>query len=140
MVLHRPGRLLLHHTLDDTWRPHGMLPLAQCQAESTPISMKTTGGYGDELLAHLCAQDFLMSKLNPAQVKHFAYATLNRNKDDRVDAEGIAHLVKKMKTARTPQPNHLRLRHVRLTPPLWFGLRGRVRQPMEDLGDWEKNR
>ena len=36
--------------------------------------MKVTGGYGDALLEHLCAERHHVSKVNPSQVKHFAAA------------------------------------------------------------------
>jgi transposase len=52
--------------------------------------MEATGIYGEALLAFLYEAKVAVSKVNPAQIKHYARSFLTRNKTDRLDARVIA--------------------------------------------------
>lgn len=52
--------------------------------------MEATGTYGDELATYLYDQGFEVSVVNPAQIKSFSGAQLNRAKTDKADAKLIA--------------------------------------------------
>lgn len=54
------------------------------------FALESTGVYGKALIAALHQAGLALSVLNPAQVKFFAFSTLRRTKNDRVDAQLIA--------------------------------------------------
>ncbi len=69
---------------------HGVTELHAC--------MEATGRYGEPLASYLHTQGYLVSVVNPAQIKHYAKSQLRRNKTDKVDADVIAQF------AQTQQP------------------------------------
>ena len=69
--------------------------------------MEATGTYGDELATYLYDQGFEVSVVNPAQIKSFSGAQLNRAKTDKADAKLIAQFCASMQpTAWMPPPMH----------------------------------
>jgi transposase len=71
--------------------------------------MEATGTYGDELATYLYDQGFEVSVVNPAQIKSFSGAQLNRAKTDKADSKLIAQFCASMQpTAWTPPPVHVR--------------------------------
>lgn len=71
--------------------------------------MEATGTYGDELATYLYDQGFEVSVVNPAQIKSFSGAQLNRAKTDKADAKLIAQFCASMHpTAWMPPPMHVR--------------------------------
>ncbi len=57
------------------------------------VCMEATGIYGEELAETLTANKIKVSVVNPTQVKYFTKALLQRNKNDKVDADAIARYV-----------------------------------------------
>ena len=71
--------------------------------------MEATGTYGDELATDLYDQGFEVSVVNPAQIKSFSGAQLNRAKTDKADAKLIAQFCASMQpTQWMPPPMHVR--------------------------------
>lgn len=71
--------------------------------------MEATGVYGDELATYLHDQGFVVSVVNPAQVKSFSGAQLNRAKTDKADAKLIAQFYVSMQPEPwLPPPMHVR--------------------------------
>jgi transposase len=71
--------------------------------------MEATGTYGDELATYLYDQGFEVSVVNPAQIKSFSGAQLNRAKTDKADAKLIAQFCASMHPAAwMPPPVHVR--------------------------------
>jgi len=71
--------------------------------------MEATGVYGDELATYLYDQGFVVSVVNPAQVKSFSGAQLNRAKTDKADAKLIAQFYASMQPEPwLPPPMHVR--------------------------------
>ena len=62
--------------------------------------MEATGVYGDELATYLVDQGIEVSIVNPAQIKSFSGAQLNRAKTDKADAKLIAQFCASMR----PEP------------------------------------
>ncbi len=56
--------------------------------------MEATGIYGEALLAFLHEAHVAVSKVNPAQIKHYSRSLLTRNKTDRLDARLIAQFAR----------------------------------------------
>lgn len=71
---------------------------------SVSACMEATGCYGDALATWLYDQGFMVSVVNPAQIKSFGGAQLNRAKTDKADAKLIAQFYQQM----SPAPGHLR--------------------------------
>src|ERR1041384_5123625 len=61
--------------------------LAKEKAEPAELlaCMEATGIYGEALLAFLYEAKVAVSKINPAQIKHYARSFLTRNKTDELD-------------------------------------------------------
>lgn len=87
-----------HHIFENT--------LAGCKAflawikkysQQAWVCLEATGYYGDLLAGFLHQEGITVSVVNPLQIKHFAKAKLNRNKNDRLDARTIAEFGKVMK-------------------------------------------
>lgn len=71
--------------------------------------MEATGCYGEALATYLVDQGFEVSVVNPAQIKSFSGAQLNRVKTDKADAKLIAQFCASMHpTAWMPPPMHVR--------------------------------
>lgn len=71
--------------------------------------MEATGCYGDALATYLYDQGFIVSVVNPAQIKSFSGAQLKRAKTDEADAKLIAEFYQKVcPTHWTPPPLHVR--------------------------------
>lgn len=68
------------------------------KANATPAQlwacMEATGIYGEALLGFLFEAGLTVSKVNPAQIKHYARSLLARNKTDRQDAFLIAEFAR----------------------------------------------
>lgn len=76
---------------------------------SVSACMEATGCYGDALATYLYDQGFVVSVVNPAQIKSFSGAQLNRAKTDKADARLIAQFYQQMCPAHwTPPPMHVR--------------------------------
>jgi len=80
--------------------------LASHQAGSLHICLEATGSYGEALALYLFDAGFIVSVVNPAQVKAFAASRLTRTKTDKVDAELIARfcLAHEPQTWQPPAP------------------------------------
>lgn len=71
--------------------------------------MEATGCYGEALATYLDDQGFVVSVVNPAQIKSFSGAQLKRAKTDKADAKLIAEFYQKVCPAHwTPPPLHVR--------------------------------
>jgi transposase len=70
--------------------------LAKVQAAPAQLwaCMEATGIYGEALLRFLFEAGLTVSKVNPAQIKHYARSLLARNKTDRQDASIIAEFAR----------------------------------------------
>lgn len=76
---------------------------------SVSACMEATGCYGDALATYLYDQGFVVSVVNPAQIKSFGGAQLNRAKTDKADAKLIAQFYQQMCPAHwMPPPMHVR--------------------------------
>ena len=76
---------------------------------SVSACMEATGCYGDALATYLYDQGYTVSVVNPAQIKSFSGAQLNRAKTDKADAKLIAQFYHQMCPERwTPPPLHVR--------------------------------
>jgi transposase len=83
--------------------------LVKLETNPVHICMEATGIYGEALSEYLYDSGFLVSVVNPAQVKGFAQSELLRNKTDKVDAGLIARFCLAMKPeAWAPQPIEIR--------------------------------
>jgi len=88
-------------TLSNWLLKQGITTVAAC--------MEATGSYGDALATYLYGQGFVVSVVNPAQIKSFGGAQLNRAKTDKADAKLIAQFYQQMSPDHwTPQPLHVR--------------------------------
>jgi len=78
--------------------------------------MEATGIYGEALLAFLHQANIAVSKVNPAQIKHYSRSLLTRNKTDRLDARLIARFARerfaqgRLRLWTPPRPEVARLR------------------------------
>jgi transposase len=78
--------------------------------------MEATGIYGEALLRFLFEGGLTVSKVNPAQIKHYARSLLARHKTDRQDALLIAEFARergaagKLRRWSPPSPEQARLR------------------------------
>ena len=78
--------------------------------------MEATGIYGEALLRFLFEAGLAVSKVNPAQIKHYARSLLARHKTDRQDALLIAEFAReraaagKLRRWTPPSPEQARLR------------------------------
>ena len=71
--------------------------------------MEATGSYGEALATYLYGQGFIVSVVNPAQIKSFSGAQLKRAKTDKADAKLIAQFYLQMNPDPwTPPPLHVR--------------------------------
>ena len=76
---------------------------------SVSACMEATGCYGDALATYLHDQGFVVSVVNPAQIKSFSGAQLSRAKTDKADAKLIAQYYQQMCPAPwSPPPMHVR--------------------------------
>ena len=70
-------------TQRESWlNEHGVTELHAC--------MEATNIYWEALATHLHAQGFTVSVVNPARIKGYAQATMQRNKTDKLDSAVIA--------------------------------------------------
>lgn len=73
------------------------------------ICMEATGIYGQALAIFLCEAGYLVSVVNPAQIKGFGAGELTRTKTDKADAKLIARFCYAMNPAPwSPEPLHIR--------------------------------
>lgn len=77
--------------------------------EQLQVCMEATGTYGDALATYLHDQGFVVSVVNPAQIKSFGGAQLMRAKTDKADAKLIAQFCAAMHPdAWQPEPLQVR--------------------------------
>lgn len=105
------GKIKKTHIFENT--PAGFKTLSQWLVKqgmtSIAACMEATGCYGDALATYLHDQGFVVSVVNPAQIKSFSGAQLNRAKTDKADAKLIAQFYQQMSPARwIPPPMHVR--------------------------------
>lgn len=82
--------------------------LTQHHVTSLHACMEATNRYGDALAHFLVNNNFIVSVINPAQIKAFAKSQLLRTKTDKVDAKVIAHFCFALKPQPwIPQPLHI---------------------------------
>lgn len=73
------------------------------------VCMEATGIYGDALATYLFDVGYIVSIVNPAQIKGFSQSELSRNKTDRIDAQLIARFCLALNPKPwTPKPQHVR--------------------------------
>lgn len=74
------------------------------------ICLESTGIYGENLSYYLLDKGFMVSVVNPAQIKGFAQSELSRNKTDKADSKLIARYCRAMNPPIwQPLPSHIRL-------------------------------
>jgi transposase len=74
---------------------NGLLDVVQ-QLSPTIIVLEATGGYERRLVAFLLAHQLPIAVINPKRVRHFAKATGQLAKTDRIDAAMLAHFAEVM--------------------------------------------
>jgi len=83
--------------------------LKKNRADGLHICMEATGSYWFDIAEFLCREGFLVSVVNPAQVKYYGKSELVRTKTDKVDAALIARFCR-VNSPRTwiPRPAHMK--------------------------------
>jgi transposase len=77
----------------------------QYKADTVHLGVEATGGYEAILVEWFREHsDYLVTIINPIQVKRFIQSTLIRTKNDQVDARAIAHYMAINKPAPSPVP------------------------------------
>jgi transposase len=114
------GEQKLEKTFSNNPRGCQQLMRWLAKAGSRPVElwacMEATGIYGEALLHFLFAAGLTVSKVNPAQIKHYARSLLARHKTDRQDAVLIAEFARershagKLRVWSPPSPEQARLR------------------------------
>lgn len=102
---------LTHPKLKNTHRGYNQLKqwinkqVAKNKVDSVHIGVESTGGYEAPLVDWFRKHStFLITVLNPIQVKRFGQSQLIRTKTDQVDARLIAHYMALHKPQATPVP------------------------------------
>jgi transposase len=72
-----------------------------------PICLEATGRYGDAIARHLHQHGHTVSVVNPAAVKHFAAALMQRHKTDKRDAYVLARYLAQMQPPAWKPPSQL---------------------------------
>ena len=96
----------------------GWLQKADASPAALWACMEATGIYGEALLRFLFEKGLRVSKVNPAQIKHYARSLLSRNKTDRQDAWIIAEFARERSASgqlriwQPPSPAIARLRQL----------------------------
>lgn len=87
----RDGRTA-HQQVPNTAPGHAALTawLQQHSAQPLPVCLEATGRYGEAVALHLHQVGHAVSVVNPAAVKHFGAALMQRHKTDKCDALVIA--------------------------------------------------
>lgn len=103
---------LVHPKIKNTHRGFNQLKqwvtklASQHKADSIHIGVESTGGYETPLVEWFRKySDFLITVLNPIQVKRFGQSQLLRTKTDKVDAKLIANYMAIHKPDPTPVPS-----------------------------------
>lgn len=65
--------------------------------QSLHVCLEATGTYGEALSHYLTDEGFIVSVVNPAQIKGFAQSELSRTKTDKADSKLIARYCRAMK-------------------------------------------
>lgn len=79
------------------------------KASQLHACMEATGNYGEALATYLFDNNYLVSVVNPAQIKGFSRSELSRTKTDKTDAKLIARFCKAIQPKRwEPKPQHIR--------------------------------
>jgi transposase len=105
-------------TLDIAIRPSGELfqianddkefPALVTRLQALPVEriiVEASGGLEMLLFTHLATASLPVCRVNPAQARHFARATNQQAKTDRVDARLLAHLGEALKPELRPLPS-----------------------------------
>ncbi len=105
------GKIKKTHVFENT--PDGFKALSNWLLKqgftTVAACMEATGCYGDALATYLYDQGFIVSVVNPAQIKSFSGAQLKRAKTDKADAKLIAEFYQKVCPGHwTPPPLHVR--------------------------------
>lgn len=83
--------------------------LKQKKMQDVHVCMEATGAYYEGLATYLFDTGFLVSVVNPAQIKGFGQSELSRTKTDRADAQLIARFCLAMNPGLwRPKPAHIR--------------------------------
>jgi len=73
------------------------------------VCMEATGVYSNALATYLFDTGYMVSVVNPVQIKGFAQSELSRNKTDKADAQLIARFCRAMQPKPwQPKPLHIR--------------------------------
>lgn len=79
------------------------------KSSSLHFCMEATGIYGESLATYLFDKGYMVSVINPAQIKGFAQSELSRNKTDRSDSQLIARFCRAINPSPwQPKPIHIR--------------------------------
>ena len=81
-----------HHSFPNTPESFAQLQtwLTQYDVQQLHACMEATNIYWEALASWLHAQGYAVSVVNPARIKGFAQATMQRNKTDKLDSAIIA--------------------------------------------------
>jgi len=99
LQLHLAGE---RHDLPNTAAGHRRLCKLLAAHPGSHVICEATGGYEREVVAALHAAAIPVSVLNPARVRHFARATGQRAKTDRIDAALLAAYGQALQPKATP--------------------------------------
>ena len=105
------GKIKKTHIFDNTAEGFKILSnwLLKQGISNVAACMEATGCYGEALATYLYDQGFVVSVVNPAQIKSFSGAQLKRAKTDKADAKLIAQFYQDIHPAPwTPPPVHVR--------------------------------
>lgn len=80
--------------------------LSQKNIAQAHFCMEATGIYWEDLAEFLANKGFMVSVINPAQIKSFGDSYLKRSKTDRIDAELIAQFCKERQPKAWVAPLH----------------------------------
>jgi transposase len=99
LQLHLAGQF---HDLPNTAAGHRRLLQLLGRVPGVHVVCEATGGYEREVLAALHQAAVAVSLLNPARVRHFARATGQRAKTDRIDAAVLTAYGQSLRPVTTP--------------------------------------
>lgn len=97
-----------HSALVEWLGKYGVLP------QGAHACMEATSTYYEKLAEHLCQHGYVVSVVNPLQIKAYGESLLRRQKTDRADAELIARYCEQHKPPhwQPPQPEVRQLQHL----------------------------
>ena len=101
------GALFRFSQFENTQQGHQQLDawIKKASTGNPHICLEATGQYGEAVSEYLHAHGYLVSVVNPAQIKHYGSSKLRRNKTDKADAKLIAeYCLREKPAAWTPPP------------------------------------